>query len=45
MLRRQLSEVEERNRERLEEEERKHLEYVKKAERERKRVTENFEIR
>eukprot|EP00090_Calanus_glacialis_P006351 TRINITY_DN14958_c0_g1_i3.p1 TRINITY_DN14958_c0_g1~~TRINITY_DN14958_c0_g1_i3.p1 ORF type:complete len:247 (-),score=105.47 TRINITY_DN14958_c0_g1_i3:25-765(-) len=45
MLRRQLSEVEERNRERLAEERKKHLELVKKVERERRIQTENLELR
>ena len=45
MLRRQLSEVEEKNRERLAEERKKHLELVKKVERERRIQTENLELR
>ena len=45
MLRRQLSEVEEKNKERLTEERKKHLELVKKVERERGIETENYELR
>ena len=45
MLRRQLSEVEEKNRQRLNEERRKQLELVKKIERERRIETENYELR
>ena len=45
MLRRQLSEVEEKNRERLAEERKKYLELVKKVEREKRIQTENLELR
>ena len=45
LLVRQLSEVEERNREILREEKRKHQEVVQRVERERRTVREHFEIR
>ena len=45
MLRRQISEVEERTREKLREEKKKHQEVVKKVERERRIVLDNYETR
>eukprot|EP00092_Neocalanus_flemingeri_P069275 GFUD01084849.1.p1 GENE.GFUD01084849.1~~GFUD01084849.1.p1 ORF type:complete len:258 (+),score=113.32 GFUD01084849.1:51-824(+) len=45
MLNRQLSEVEERSRERLREEKKKHKEVLKRVERERRIETDNFEMR
>ena len=45
MLRRQLSEVEEENRERLREERKKHMAEVEKVERERGIEAENYQLR